>query len=279
MGLFFNYDKPGPGVDKDAPKKKGVFLYFELLRRNLSKLLLSNMLYFVVSLPVAVLYFMVISYFLGIATPEIVGTVTLSRMSVILTLLTVIFWGTGPVSCGFTYILRNIAREEHTFVFSDFLEKSRQSFLHGLVFLAIDIIMFISSTMAIWIYKNMAEKSGGIYVVLFATAIITLVLYTIMHFYMYEFEVTFKNSILQIYKNSFIMAFATLPMCLLIGFIICAVSIVLLGILNPIIVLIVAFLCWVSVMRFVVDFYSARIIKRTILAKYEKASEVNRKIV
>lgn len=24
MGLFFNYDKPGPGVSKDAPKKKRV---------------------------------------------------------------------------------------------------------------------------------------------------------------------------------------------------------------------------------------------------------------
>ena len=50
MGLFFNYDKPGPGIDKNAPKKKGIFLFLELLGRNLSNLLLSNMLYFIVSL-------------------------------------------------------------------------------------------------------------------------------------------------------------------------------------------------------------------------------------
>ena len=30
MGLF-DYGKEGPGVSKDAPKKKGVFLFFELL--------------------------------------------------------------------------------------------------------------------------------------------------------------------------------------------------------------------------------------------------------
>lgn len=37
MGLFFNYDKPGPGMDKNAPKHWGIFLYFELLWRNFGK--------------------------------------------------------------------------------------------------------------------------------------------------------------------------------------------------------------------------------------------------
>ena len=56
MGLFFNYDKPGKGIEKDAPKKKGPFLYLELLWRKLGKLILSNILYFVLSLPVILLY-------------------------------------------------------------------------------------------------------------------------------------------------------------------------------------------------------------------------------
>ena len=65
MRLLFNYDKPGPGVDKDAPKRKGIFLFLTLLWRNSGKLLISNMLYFVVSLPVLALYAMIISIFLG----------------------------------------------------------------------------------------------------------------------------------------------------------------------------------------------------------------------
>lgn len=68
MGLFFNYDKPGPGVDKNAPKHWGIFLYFELLWRNFGKMLLSNMLYFVVSMPVLALYF-ISTYLLGFLTP------------------------------------------------------------------------------------------------------------------------------------------------------------------------------------------------------------------
>ena len=60
MGLFsFNYAKPGPGVDKNAPKKKGFFLYFEIFRRKFFKLLQANMLYFLCSLPfLAIIFFL-----------------------------------------------------------------------------------------------------------------------------------------------------------------------------------------------------------------------------
>ena len=38
MGLFFGgYDKAGPGVDPNAPKKKGFFLYMELVTRKFTK--------------------------------------------------------------------------------------------------------------------------------------------------------------------------------------------------------------------------------------------------
>ena len=75
MGLFFNYNKPGPGVDKNAPKKKGAALFFELFLRYFGKLLLSNMLYFVVSLPVLAIYAMIVTSFLVNIMPEAVGTV------------------------------------------------------------------------------------------------------------------------------------------------------------------------------------------------------------
>lgn len=68
MGLFFNYDKPCPGVDKNAPKHWGIFLYFELLWRNFGKMNLSNLLYFAVSMPVLALYF-ISTYLLGFLNP------------------------------------------------------------------------------------------------------------------------------------------------------------------------------------------------------------------
>jgi len=270
MGLFFNYDRPGPGVDKNAPKKKGVALFFELLGRNLSKLILANMLYFAVSIPVIILFYFISLMFLGNVMPEAIGTAGFAQMSVLMTLLVTIFWGTGPVSCGYTYILRNAAIEEHTFLASDFFEKSKEGFLHGLVFLIVDVVMLFTFATSLLTYWNLSEVKGAIYTLLLALNIFIILMYTTMHFYLYEMEVTFTNKLIGMYKNSFLMAVATLPMCLLITAIICIISFTLLSYLTPIAIIIVAFLCWISLMRFIIDFYAARAIKRNLLSKYEE---------
>lgn len=186
MGLFFNYDRPGPGVDKNAPKKKGVALFFELLGRNLSKLILANMLYFVVSIPVVILYYFISLMILGNVMPEAIGTTGFAQISVLMTLLVTIFWGTGPVSCGYTYILRNAAREEHTFLASDFFEKSKEGFLHGLVFLIVDIVVLVVFSVSVLTYWKMSNQTGGIYTLLFIVTGLMIFIYTIMHFYLYE---------------------------------------------------------------------------------------------
>lgn len=273
MGLFFNYDRPGPGVDKNAPKKKGVALFFELLGRNIGKLVLANILYFVVGLPVTALYHVIISMFLGSAIPDAIGTVGFAQLTVIITILFVILWGNGPVSSGYTYILRNTAREEHTFLTSDFFEKSKEGFLHGLVFLIVDVVMLIVFSIAVLTYWKMSYQAGGIYTVLFILTGFIIFIYTIMHFYLYEMEVTFKDGVARLYKNSLLMAIATMPMCLLITAMICVISFVLLSYLTPIAIIVVAFLCWIGFMRFIVDFYTARTIKRNILPKYEETGE------
>lgn len=273
MGLFFNYDKPGPGVDKDAPRHWGIFLYFELLWRNLGKMFLSNMLYFVTSLPVLVLYFVLVSVAAANVLPDMSGTEVLSQTVVIITLLIVIFWGTGPLSCGYSYVLRNIAREEHTWVFSDFFERTKESFWHGLFYLLVDVVMLVCTGVAVWVYWGLAQSSGGIFSALLIVSVLVFALYTTMHFYIYQLEVTFKGSIAQVYKNAFIMAFATMPMCILIGLVIYSATTYLMGFLAPLGVLTAAFLCWISFMRFGIDFYSARIIKRMILPKFEEPEE------
>ncbi|MBR5808875.1 MAG: hypothetical protein IKY39_02040 [Clostridia bacterium] len=37
MGIFPNYEKAGAGIDKNAPKKRGIFLYFELIARYIKR--------------------------------------------------------------------------------------------------------------------------------------------------------------------------------------------------------------------------------------------------
>ncbi|MBR5809465.1 MAG: DUF624 domain-containing protein [Clostridia bacterium] len=273
MGLFFNYDKPGPGVDKNAPKKKGAALFFELSGRYFGKLLLANILYFIVSLPVLALYAVIILNFFGNMLPENVGSVGFAQVVVIMTTLVAILWGTGPASCGYAYILRNLAREEHVFLRSDFFEKIKESFWRGLVFLAVDIVMLVIFSFSILFYQRLSEEVGGIYTAGYIMTGVLIVLYTIIHFYLYEMEVTFQNKIRIIYKNSLLMSFATLPMCLVIGAVIVVLSFLVLRFLTPAAILIVAFLCWISFMRFIIDFYTARVIKKNFLQENKETNE------
>ena len=273
MGLFFNYDKPGPGIDKNAPKKKGVALFFELLWRNFGKVVLSNMLYFVVSLPVLALYAVIISIFLGNIIPEEAGSVGFMQIVIIITVIVTILWGTGPVSCGYAYILRNITREEHTFLVSDFFEKAKENFWHGIVFFLVDVLMLAFFSVSVLFYHKLSEETGGIYIIFYYPVIIMIIMYTIMHFYIYEMEVTFENGIRNLYKNAFLMSIATLPMCIVILAIICILSFIFLRVFNPVAILMVAALFWISFMRFIIDFYTARVIEKFFLQENKEINE------
>ncbi len=138
-----------------------------------------------------------------------------------------------------------------------------------------DIVVLICSLVAIWFYWELSKTMGGIYTVLLLAVVMVIFVYTLMHFYMYELAVTFTDGVLKTYKNSLLMVFATLPMCILIGLIIVFVSTMFLRYLTSIGVMIVAFLCWISLMRFIADFYTARFIKKNILPRFEEQTDSN----
>lgn len=80
---FFNYDKEGPGVPKDAPKKKTFIVFFEIFFRNFWKFISLNCVYWFVSIPVLT---------------------------------------NGLANVGLTNVARNTARDKHSFGISDFWE-------------------------------------------------------------------------------------------------------------------------------------------------------------
>ena len=86
MGLFHqNFDKPGPGISPNAPRKKGAARYFEVLARDFSTFWMAGLLAMISSLPFALgLWFavtthslipMLLAGILGgmLAAPQIVG--------------------------------------------------------------------------------------------------------------------------------------------------------------------------------------------------------------
>lgn len=273
MGLFPDYNKAGPGIDKNAPKKKGVFLYFELIWRYFSKFILSNMLYVAVSLPILMVYYLLFwnvcnnipSY---AQNPEIV-----THSAIIFTILLAIFWGTGPASCGYTRILRSMAREEHVWISLDFFRTARKSFMHGLVFLIVDILVFVTSMISITVYSAHAQNSNILYIIPMYVVIIALSFYTLMHFFLYEFEITFENKIKEIYKNSMLLSIAAFPMCAVITAIIFLLAYTLLAVMSTGLVMVITFIIWIGLMRFMIDFYAARFIKRHFLVEIEESEK------
>lgn len=268
MGLFFNYDKPGPGVEKDGPKKKGIFLYFELLWRKLGKLFLSNMLYAFVGLPVILVYHFISFYILSTFLPSVAteNTTVFNQAVLLVTVLMTIFWGVGPISAGYAFLMRNFAREEHVWMTSDFFEHTRKNFKLSMVMFVIDIIVLTAGTNAIYFYLQMSKTYPVLQYVAYIMMGIILV-YTIMHFYMYEFLVTFNVKLTDVYKNSLIMTFAALPMNLFFVVFVFVVTYLGFSFLTPIAIILVTLLFWISFMRFPIDFYAARLIKRELIDK------------
>lgn len=273
MGFFPDYTKPGPGIDKNAPKKKGSFLYFDLVWRYLWKFVQANMLYVAVSLPILLIYhYLFCGIFSSIYGAE-ADISLINHSAIIFTAVLAIFWGTGPASCGYTYILRGIAREEHVWVGLDFFRTIRDSFKHGLVFLIVDFVVFIACMVSISVYSSYALSDNILYIIPMYVVIAFVAFYTLMHFFIYEFEITFENKIREIYKNSMLVTIAAFPMCAVITAIIYFLTEVLLASMPSAVIVGVGFVIWIGLMRFMIDLYAARFIKRQFMTETKESEK------
>lgn len=104
MGIqgFFNYSKPGPGISKDAPKKRTFIVFFETWFRNVWRLMPSGILY---------------------------------------VLMNLLLIPSGLGSAGMTHIARNMARDKHSFGISDFFETIKKNWKQALVVGVLNVIV------------------------------------------------------------------------------------------------------------------------------------------
>ena len=95
MALFRNnYNKPGPGVAKNSTtNKKAVFAFLELYFEKFRKLLVANLLYVIVALPVIT---------------------------------------TGLAQAGLAYVTRNFVRRKHVFLPGDFIDTIKKNWQQSL---------------------------------------------------------------------------------------------------------------------------------------------------
>ncbi len=286
MGLFgFNYSKPGPGVDKDAPKKKGIFLYFELFFRKFWKLIQANMLYFLCSIPMILIIYLatpfIVSPLMGIfqggGFDQETLTMISSALTVFFTVTIVSFFGSGPASAAFAYILRCFTREQHSWIMSDFKDKFKENFKQGMIVSIVDILLLAVAYIALNFYGSASAGNlynlGGLWTFLQVFLSVLLIVYLFMHFYIYQLMVTFESTMRQLYKNAAVFALAFLPMNILLAAIFVAINYLLFSTITPPFALIISFLLWFGIVRFPIEFYAARTIQRKVLDQQEKPEE------
>lgn len=275
MGLF-DYGKEGPGISKDAPKKRGIFLFFELLGRKFWKFMQINMLYFIASIPTLAFGFFAGSFFARYAG-NIMGAdlsknpVMLTSASLFFCICFVVLLGSGPASAALANFNRCVIREQHTYIASDFCEYYRKNFKQSMIVSVINPII-ASMMMFGMIFYGVQYITSGSVIWLAATIIMIVVLaiFTGACFYIYQLMITFENTIFELYKNAVILSLMSVPQNVLYIIIVIALSYLLFMALAPVVSTIIAFLLWISVMRFLVEFGAVRKIKSKLLDKIKE---------
>ncbi len=219
MSLFFNskkFYKPGPGVEKDEPKKIAPVRFFELFGRKFWKYVEINLIYFLILLPVI---FYIYTYIYqssfqalenaGFALGDIYTLLLHLAMlyfeyvpvfiQVILLVASLVCY--GPAKVGMTYVLRNFANERHSWL-SDMYDKAKENFRQGLFFGVLDIVVFLV------VFYNLAFSSGdGMLKAAKYLSILFFVFYGFMRRYIYQMIVTVNLSVFDIFKNAWLLAF------------------------------------------------------------------------
>jgi uncharacterized membrane protein YesL len=118
----------------------------------------------------------------------------------------------GPVHAGITYIFRNYSREEHAFIWGDFIEHLKKNWKQSVVTSLIGLLAVIIVSVNFTFYTDSSVISNGFLKGILSGAVIVISLvFTIMQMYIYPMMVTFKLTLKQLYKNSALLTMAKLP--------------------------------------------------------------------
>ena len=253
FGLF-NYAKEGPGVAKNAPKKRAFFAFMDIYGRKFWKLAVAGLLWALTCIPIVT---------------------------------------RGWADAGLTFITRNFSREKHAFIKEDFFETIKKNRKNALIIGIINLIvtgiliynlLLLIPVMIPGLYALVgvakedipaARDLTAIEMIVLALSLMGYVTFTWMKYYIPFLMITFKLSIQQVYKNAFLFAGANMKVNLIVSAILIAIYAVLGGLLllfpNVLMLVVVTTLC-VSVVpgfrSFLIQYSIFPAIKRLIIDPY-----------
>ncbi len=184
--MAYNY-RPR-GLARPPREKKGIFKFFEIYGRRFWTLIELNFIYFVIFIPILVGWYLVGKF--GSYTPLLLGLIT-----------AVLF---GPATTAITKICRNYSQERNAFVIADFFDTFKKNFKQGLIMGIIDVVFTAGFVVALPSYMTWAEKESFMYVP-FVLTISFMIVFFMMHFYIYLMIASTNLSLIKILRNSFFL--------------------------------------------------------------------------
>lgn len=267
MGIFgSDYESAGVGIPKNAPKKKGIFRFFELLFRKFWKLIQVNLLYSVFFIPLLLAGYA----FLNVTNGKVAAIMIVFCLAVFAAVI-------GPATAGMMKILRNYTLEKHSFILTDFKNAFSSNYKKSFVFGLIDILVTVSITAAVYVYPQLADAYGQGLMALFVISLSVGLVVIMMNFYAFLMIVATDLSFKNILKNSFVLACVALKknlLTLLISLLIAGVFVALI-LLNTYTIFILPFVP-AAFIAFVICFNSYPVIQKYVINPYyEQKGEVN----
>ncbi|MBQ7825887.1 MAG: YesL family protein [Clostridia bacterium] len=222
MGLFdrFYYGKAGKAdyTEMDMPKTR-VALFFQVFKERFFDLIKVNFLQIIFWIPFLLWTVLNITAIQSIDVSvlegqENAGTPILSTMSGYMVMwlagLIPCILITGPSSAGSAYLMRNWARDQHAFLFSDFKDAFKSNWKQALGVSAMTCLLPFVVYTAVTYYSQMANSNALMFVpmvVVLSVALMWALMLPLLYAMMIGYELSFKTLI----KNAFLMAAASLP--------------------------------------------------------------------
>ncbi len=265
-GIFgmFDYKRSGAGVEKDAPPKPRIKVFFEVLFRKITQLMGLNLLFFLFNIPALVISFFVSLLFIrevvqGNLAVDLTFRFILGASFMCIPLITV-----GPAQAGLTYVLRNYSREEHAWVWWDFKEYALKNMKQGFAVSVIDLLVTSFAGIVINYYLILNKDGNIFYTAATGFVVIAFILYIMMHMYIYPMMVTFKLTVKELYKNA--LLFAVVRFIPNLGILaLCALIVILAFGLNPIVGIILYIIILISLIGLITNFYVYPVLKKYML--------------
>ncbi len=284
MGFFnhSNFSRPGRGVSKNAPQKRGFFRFFELLGRKFWSICTLSLTYTLFAVPFFIVYLLLSTVMVSTFAKAEGTTQIMAYSAISIALLFTMYLGAGPASAGHTRILTDFSREEPVFLWSDFLESLKKKFVPTLLLFVLDIVVIFLFTFATLFYFGNMDTGLPVFfrIVLGMLMLLISLVYVMMHPFVYCLIVDKNLRLFEALSLAFTMTMAKLHGVIFVFL----SSLAVLGIITALILYVGGFFVFLlpflvfSLNQFMLTFYAVQVVDLLFPYKKENDSQASESI-